>query len=164
MKLTAIEGQEGYTCTPATCHPACALNVIDELLRASWEVRGEEVDSLLDLRSNLNRRQNAEGALGLFCALHRTLGERHYLAFYRLRRWLENQVEAVVRLRRGEPEKLVPLRLERCDVEAVRQECLKRAVANGEVALSPRIRFEFRSPLGVDEPVSERPAAETAPT
>src|SRR5688572_9129416 len=91
-------------CTFSNCRGTCALEVIDELLRTQGSVRGEEVDALLDLRCMLRRQEDAEAALTLFCGLRRTMEERHYLSFYRLRRWLENQIEASVRIVRGAPE------------------------------------------------------------
>ncbi len=146
MKLSPGEGPKGYYCTPATCHPACALAVIDDLLRAASAVRAEEVDALLDLRWLLHRREDAEAALQLFCTLRRSMEERHYLAFYRLRRWLENQIEACIRLRRGTPEKIVPLKIERYCLEAVRSCCLERVRGAGEPVLSAKVRFCFRCP------------------
>jgi hypothetical protein len=120
------------------------LEVIDELLRSKPAVRPQELDALLDLRWLLRHRQDAEAAVILFCSLRRNMEERHYLAFYRLRRWLENQVEAVIRLRRGEPEKIAPLKLERYCGEAVRFQCLESVREGREPLFCPRVKFVFR--------------------
>lgn len=144
MNLQPVAGLKGYSCTPATCNPRCALDIIDGLLRSSSAVRAEELDALLDLRWLLRHRQDAEAALVKFCALHRAMEERHYLVFYRLRRWLENQVEAIIRLRRGEPERTTPLKLERYRLEAVRLQCLEAARQGREPLLCPRVEFVFR--------------------
>jgi len=132
-------------CTSTTCRLTCALEVIDELLQAQGTVRGEEVDALLDLRSLLRHRENAEAALALFCQLRRTMEERHYLAFYRLRRWLENQIEATVRIVRGAPERTAALRLDWYCLEPVRFHCLQSVRQLGEPVLAPRVRFTFRA-------------------
>jgi hypothetical protein len=135
--------QSQQPCTPALCRRTCGLEVVDALLRESGDVRGEEVDSLLDLRSLLRRRENAEAALAVFCQLRRTMEERHYLGFYRLRRWLENQVEVAFAAFRGAPERRLPLRLSGYCLEAVRSTCLLAALQSGEKILAPRVRFHF---------------------
>lgn len=132
-------------CTFSNCRGTCALEVIDELLRTQGSVRGEEVDALLDLRWMLRRQEDAEAALALFCQLRRTMEERHYLSFYRLRRWLENQIEAIVRIVRGAPERRVALKLNWYCLEAIRFQCLHSAKKVGEAVLAPRVRFGFRS-------------------
>jgi hypothetical protein len=147
MKINPSEGLQGYTCTPESCNPRCALEVIDDLLRSKPTVRPQELDALLDLRWLLRHRQDAEAAVILFCSLRRTMEERHYLAFYRLRRWLENQVEAVIRLRRGEPEKIAPIKIERYCVEAVRFQCLESIRDGREPLFCPRVKFVFRCPV-----------------
>jgi hypothetical protein len=118
--------------------------VVDSLLRSAESVSGAEVDALLDFRSLLHRSEDAEAIVNLFCELRRSLEGRHYLAFYRLRRWLENHIQANVRLCRGRPEQIVPLKLDRYCLEAVRYQCLKTAALNGHLILAPRVSFSFR--------------------
>ena len=92
---------ETAVCTALTCRWRCALEVIDELLGSPRDrVSGEEVDLLLDLRWQLGRRQEPETALRLFCDLRIRMENRHYLAFFRIRRWLENHLVAAVRFAR----------------------------------------------------------------
>ena len=62
------------------------------LLREHGSVRGEEVDLLLDLRWLLRHREQPEKALELFRELRRRLEDKHYLLFFRLRRWMENHL------------------------------------------------------------------------
>ena len=85
-------------CSPTTCLDTCALQVIDGLLAACGTVRGEEVDALLDLRSLLRRREDRVAAIALFSRLRRSMEARHYLAFYRLRRWMDNHFDSKVEL------------------------------------------------------------------
>src|SRR5687768_2311013 len=136
MQTVSIEQTASCSCTPATCHATCALEVVDGLLRSAESVSGAEVDALLDFRSLLHRTEDAEAMLNLFCELRRSLESRHYLAFYRLRRWLENHIEANVRLCRGRPEQIVALKLDRYCLEAVRYQCLKTAALNGQLILA----------------------------
>ncbi len=143
MKLPATGVGREEVCTPESCSPKCALEIIDALLRDSKGFRGEEIDQLLDLRWLLYHRENAEAALTVFCRLRRCLEESHYLAFYRLRRWLENQIEACVRLRRGEPEHIRRFKLERYCLEAIRSQCLCSVHAPEETLWFPRVRFRF---------------------
>jgi hypothetical protein len=131
-------------CTVSTCRLPCALEVVDNLLHATGSVRGDEVDALLDLRSLLRHRQDASATLALFCQLRRGMESRHYLAFYRLRRWLENQVEAIVRVHRGDLERVTPVKLERYCMEAVRYQCLHSVLRSGEMVLAPKVHFRFR--------------------
>lgn len=134
-------GEQG--CNPATCRINCALEVVDSLLRASATVRGEEVDALLDLRWLLHQRKNAESVLGLFCQLRRTMEERHYLAFYRLRRWLENHIQVTIQASDDSAQQLTPLKLDRYCLEAVRYDCLPSPSSSETALAKPRVQFSF---------------------
>lgn len=138
-------GNETAECGVRTCRQRCALDVIDELLRSPRDrVSGEEVDLLLDLRWQLRRRGEAEGALRLFCDLRVRMENRHYLAFYRIRRWLENQLVATVRRCPAAAERTLPVKLDHYCVEAVRRVCLCASLGYGSILIAPRLRFEFR--------------------
>lgn len=152
MNLTNSPTSVSVNAASTQCRRTCALEVIDSLLREIGGVRGDEVDALLDFRFLLRHRENAEGALAMFCQLRRTMEGRQYLAFYRLRRWLSDQIEVHVRVRRGEPERTSPLRLDCFCLEAVRCQALRSSVADGEPVLAPRVRFCFKQ-------VSSLPAA-----
>lgn len=131
---------------PATCRWRCALEVIDELLaQPGGGVSGEETDLLLDLRWKLRRRDEAEAALRLFCDLRLRMEQRHYLAFFRVRRWLENHLVANVRRCPAAEPEFVPVKLNHYCVEAIRRVCLCAALGRGAVLLAPRLGFSFRA-------------------
>jgi hypothetical protein len=130
-------------CTPARCRERCALEVIDELLSAAHYVTGEEADLLLDLRWQLRRGSDAEGTLRLFCDLRVRMEQRHYLAFFRLRRWMENHLVAAIQICPAAEPHRVAVKLNHYCVEAIRRVCLCTAISSGTVLLAPRLRFAF---------------------
>ncbi|HUR47444.1 MAG TPA: hypothetical protein VMZ27_16295 [Candidatus Saccharimonadales bacterium] len=83
---------DDHSCNPQNCRKTCATEVIDKLLREHGSVRGEEVDLLLDLRWLLRDEKQPEKALEIFQKLKSRLEEKHYLLFFRLRRWMENHL------------------------------------------------------------------------
>lgn len=119
------------------------MQVIDDLLSDRATVSGEEVDHLLDLRFLVHRAEDAEAALRVFCELRMRMEQRHYLAFFRLRRWLENHLEAAVRICPAAEPHLVEVALNHYCVEAIRRVALCAALGGG-VLLAPRLRFRFR--------------------
>lgn len=131
-------------CAPAQCRWRCALEVIDELLTQPGAASGEESDHLLDLRWKLRRREDAEGTLRLFCDLRLRMEQRHYLAFFRIRRWLENHLQAAVHICPAAEPEFVPVNLNHYCVEAIRRVSLCAALARGSVLLKPHLRFTFR--------------------
>ena len=132
-------------CDASNCRQRCALEVIDELLREHAQaVSGEEADLLLDLRWHLRQGSDAEGTLRLFCDLRIRMEQRHYLAFFRLRRWLENHLVASVQLCPAAEPHLTSVRFDRYCVEAIRRVCLCSALGRGSVMIAPRVRFLFQ--------------------
>lgn len=127
-----------------TCRSGCALEVIDELLRRRQDVSGEEADLLLDLRWKLRKEDDAEGALRIFCDLRLRMEQRHYLAFFRIRRWIEHHFLAAVRICPAAEPKFVPVKLNHYCVEPIRRVCLCAALGQGGVLLAPRLTFQFR--------------------
>ena len=99
---------------------------------------------MLDFRWQLHRLSDADATLRLFCELRLRLEQRHYLAFYRIRRWLENHLVAAVRICPAAEPRLVPVKLNHYCVEAVRRVCLCTALGRDGVLLVPRLRFAFR--------------------
>ena len=135
--------------------------MIDELLRAPRDrVSGEEMDLLLDLRWHLRRRTEPEATLRLFCDLRIRLENRHYLAFFRLRRFLENHLVAAVRVCPAAEERTLPVRLDHYCVEAIRRVCLCASLGYGSILLAPKLRFEF----GPRAAYPDSPAAEVLAT
>lgn len=134
----------GVHCAPADCRWRCALEVIDELLgQGGAAVRGEEADLLLDLRWRLRQCTDPDATLRLFCDLRIRMEQRHYLAFFRMRRWLENHLSAAVRMCPASEPVYVPVRLNYYCVEAIRRFCLCAALGRGAVMLAPRLQFVF---------------------
>jgi hypothetical protein len=134
----------GDDCQPARCQWRCALDVIDELLRTPGAASGDETDRLLDLRWKLRQRTEAEAALRLFCDLRLSMERRHYLAFFRIRRWLENHLLAVVQSEPASAPVLVAPRLDHYCVEAIRRTCLCAGLGDGARLSAPRLAFHFR--------------------
>lgn len=132
-------------CEPGTCRWRCALEVIDELLCERGAVSGEEADHLLDLRWQIRQGNDAEAVLRIFCDLRLRMEHRHYLAFFRIRRWLENHVAASVQVCPAAEPHFTEIKLDRYCVEAIRRVCLCAALGRGSVLLAPRVRFLFQS-------------------
>jgi hypothetical protein len=118
--------------------------VIDQLLSHRAAVSGEEVDRLLDLRWLVHRAEDAEATLRIFCDLRLRMEQRHYLAFFRLRRWLENHLEAAVRICPAAEARLVEVTLNHYCVEAIRRVALCAALGREGILLAPRLQFRFR--------------------
>jgi hypothetical protein len=118
--------------------------VIDGLLCLSDVVSGEEADELLDLRWMLRRRSDAEATLRLFCKLRLRMEHRHYLAFFRIRRWLENNISAHVSVTPIQTPEAVELKLDHYCVEAIRRVCLCASLSKGLGLLASRLEFVFR--------------------
>lgn len=145
METPFCPPSHGDDCQPARCHWRCALDVIDELLSTPGAADGEETDRLLDLRWKLRQRTEAEVALRLFCELRLRMERRHYLAFFRIRRWLENHVVAAVQCHPAKAPVMVSLRLDHYCVEAIRRVCLCAGLDGGHALQSPRLQFQFRT-------------------
>ena len=142
------------TCSVGACRPKCSLEVVDGLLSTPDAVTGEEMDLLLDFRSLLRARVDAEATLRMFCDLRRRMEQRHYLAFYRLRRWLENQMVAEILSPQSDEMTRVPVRLDFYCVEAVRRLCLCAAFQQNAASSMPRLRFRF---IPLSQPYSSCP-------
>jgi hypothetical protein len=145
-------------CEPANCRLRCSLSVIDELLSTPDAVSGDDVDLLLDFRHLLRAREDAEATLRLFCELRRRLEQRHYLAFYRLRRWLENHVTANISVCQAAPPVRMPVKLNFYCVEAIRRLCLCTAMQQGVALLAPRLRFSFAPVVAVTAQIASHEA------
>jgi hypothetical protein len=134
----------GIHCEPANCRLRCAIDVIDELLGSSRGISGDEMDLLLDFRWQLRQRSAPEAVLRQFCTLRLRMEKRHYLAFYRIRRWLENHLVAAVQLCPAAEPYILPLTLDRYCVEAIRRACICKTLRSGKVLLAARVQFGFR--------------------
>lgn len=121
--------------------------MIDDLLRHPGLASGGDVDLMLDLRWRLHQHDNAEQVLSLFCELRRRLEHRHYLAFFRVRRWLEAHLIAVVTLGPSAAPCFAPVKVDHYCVEAVRRVSLCAALEHGGQLTAPRVVFAFKGTL-----------------
>lgn len=133
----------GDDCAPARCQWRCAIKVIDDLLRLPGAATGDEADRLLELRWKLRQGSEAEEILRLFCDLRLRMERRHYLAFFRIRRWLENHLVASVRICPAAEARRTPVKLDYFCVEAIRRRCLCAILRRDGVLLVPRLEFEL---------------------
>lgn len=60
----------------------------------------------------------------LFCEARRRMEQQHYLVFYKLRKWMENNLIAIVRSVSSKESAIVALKLDFYCVEALRRACL----------------------------------------
>lgn len=126
----------------------CPLNhgvsVVDQLLAAitrDAEFDAHALDVALDFRLMLASATDPEAILQAFFNLRAVAEERHYLACFRLRRWLETQFVARVRLDRSQPCRELPVRLE---ARTYRELCARCAFeAAGGDRVSPWVRVHF---------------------
>ncbi len=132
------------SCHPITCRWRCAIDVIDELLGRRATISDREADDLLDLRLKLLSAFDAEETLRVFCAVRRRMEQRHYLAFFRIRRWLENNIVVSVVCSPGTGPHQANLKLDHYCVEALRRSSLCAALRNGAVLDRPNLSFLFR--------------------
>lgn len=133
-------------CKPGACEQGCCLKILSDLLGAGAIQDGGKCDQLLDLHSCLRRRVDAEESLRLFCELRSWLEDENYLAFYRLRQWLQKHIFAEFEFteRQGSPgSRQLPLRLVGRGLPAVRRGVLCDALRQG-LSTGPRaMRFQF---------------------
>ncbi len=142
---------------PVSVHPSsleCPLNsgvaVTDQLLAAITRDHSADhfeaaLDAALDLRLLLAAEAEAESILNAFFRLRRVAEDRHYLACFRLRRWLESHFFARVFFDRSQPPKSVVLRLNVCDCTALRTRCTLDALSGGVLPNWVRIHFASRA-------------------
>lgn len=136
-------------CTSTTCRERCGHEIVDVLLHEQADKDPAVIDALLDLKFALTHRNDVEEILRVFCQLRGRLEKRYYLAFYRLRRWLENQLEVRVSPGRGYASQVFPINLEARtfagitgSIRAAAQE--SNAVFSQSDSLT--IEFDFRTP------------------
>jgi hypothetical protein len=126
----------------------CPLNhgvaVVDQLLAAiTREEDAVALDVALDFRLLLAGANDADTVLREFFRLRAVVEEQHYLACFRLRRWLQSAIFAEVRLDRSQPIRRTQIDL---NAQSYRELCARCAfeAAAGEL-LSPWVRVVFTS-------------------
>jgi hypothetical protein len=130
----------------STAHAPCPLNhglaVLDQLLAAiTFEGDAALLDLVLDFRLVLRQSGDADTILSEYFRVRDAAEERHYLACFRLRRWLESEFVAEVKLDRTQSPRLVPVRL---DVGSYRQlcaHCAFAAIQDGLLTAWVRVQF-----------------------
>ncbi len=136
-------------CTPSTCRERCGHEIVDVLLHEQADKDPALIDALLDLKFALTHRTDALEILRIFCGLRRRLERRYYLAFYRLRRWLENQLEAHVSPGRGYAPRVFPVVLSARTSGGIRdsvREAARQSDPLFSATASLRVDFVFRTP------------------
>ena len=134
---------------------------LDLLLAELGPDEAEALDLGLDLRSALAARVDAEACVRLALELRRTLDGAHYLAFYRVRLWLQRLIQVNVRAWRGDAWKGYGLPLNSARVDEIENVC-RCAWATETPWGDPQwaqVRFDFRE---TESLASEAPAARAA--
>ncbi len=126
-------------------HSRCEHTILDSLLAESGTADPALTDRLLDLKFTLLQRDDAQETLERFYRVRPRLEQGHYLASYRLRRWLERQIRVSVSPGRGYPAHTYSLSLTPPSLDALFASI--RRVTLNEVHLlpggCPQIRFRF---------------------
>jgi hypothetical protein len=138
--------------SPVRTATSCPLNhgvsTLDHLLA---ELMGgadsSAFDAALDLRWQLAHSDNAEAIILEFFRLRALIEERHYLACYRLRRWLESQLIAWVAPNRHQAPIATDLKLDASNLDAVRAHCVRLAVDHQPATPWTRVSFAFARQL-----------------
>lgn len=126
----------------------CPLNhgvaVVDQLLAAiTRDGNAAALDVALDFRLLLASSTDANSILKEFFALRDAVENRYYLACFRLRRWLQSEIVAHVKLDRSQPVRQTGIKLDASCYRALCARCAFDAAA-GE-RLSPWVRVSFAS-------------------
>lgn len=118
---------------------------LDGLLAEIGAQGGEALDVALDLRFAYQQRHDAESCVALALRLRRLLGDRHYLAFYRVRVWLSRALAAEVRSHRGEAWERVALPIQASALEPLEHACVQRWAQDhtGRYLGAAQVRFIF---------------------
>lgn len=134
----------------------CPLNhglaVVDQLLAAiTREGPSETLDTALDFRLLLASSTDPAAVLRGFFALRQVVQERHYLACYRLRRWLEKRYVAFVLADRAGSAERVALNLNVPSFGALYARCVVVATDGEPPRAWARVHFAFVEPATVAE-------------
>lgn len=105
------------TARPMLCPFHDGAPTLDLFLAELAPQDAELFDAALDLRSLFTAREDAQTCLQQLFRVRRLLAGRHYLAFYRVRRWAHRVIQMEVRAGRGAPwhRRELPLNCARID-------------------------------------------------
>jgi hypothetical protein len=126
----------------------CPLNhgvaVLDQMMAALLkEGDSASLDAALDLRCLLAGSSDATAIVREFYRLRAQIEEHHYLACYRLRRWLEANLIAWVAPDRHLAPVRTGLRLDCANFDALRERCAALALDDTRLTPWTRVRFAF---------------------
>lgn len=96
---------------------------LDLLLAELGPDETNALDLALDLRGAIAARSDASACVDLALRLRRALDGGHYLAFYRVRLWLQRLIVVQVRAWRGDEWKSYPLPLNSARVDEIENAC-----------------------------------------
>src|SRR5690606_16387342 len=96
---------------------------LDLLLGELGTEDAQALDLALDLRSTIAAGADAGACVDLALRLRRALDGRHYLAFYRVRLWLQRLIVVQVRAWRGDDWKSYPLPLNSARIDEIKNAC-----------------------------------------
>jgi hypothetical protein len=118
-----------------------------DLLLAELDPRDTPLfDAALDLRSLVAAGADAEACVAQLLRVRTLLGDRHYLAFFRVRCWARQALRIEVRADRRAPWQPQPLPLDvaRFD-ELINAALAPLASTEGEIPATAHVRFSFAS-------------------
>jgi hypothetical protein len=100
-------------------------------------------DAALDLRSLCRARAEPEACAAQFFRVRRMLDSRHYLAFYRVRRWMSRFLRVEVRAHRAAPWLARALPLDGARLDEVINAALAAVADEGGIPATAHARFAF---------------------
>lgn len=130
--------------TSVTCPFHAGFATLD-LLLAELDPRDQDLfDAALDLRSAFAAGADAGNCIEQLLRVRALLGDRHYLAFYRVRCWAREALRIEVRTDRRAPwlPQALPLDVARMD-ELINASLALLASAEGEIPAAAHVRFSF---------------------
>lgn len=125
---------------------SCPLNsgvaILDQLLAAvGRENDADALNAALDFRLLLAGPHEPDAVLRSFFQLRARVEDQHFLACFRLRRWLESQITALVYFDRCQPPQSIRPRLECLSYQALCHACARDASTSDGDAGRARVRF-----------------------
>lgn len=133
----------------ATC-PFHAGPATLDLLLAELDPRDRELfDAALDLRSLFAAEADAAACIAQLFHVRALLGDRHYLAFYRVRCWARRAIRVEVRADRRNPwePRTLPLDVARMgELVNAALATLASLSPSGEIPAAAHLRFAFINP------------------
>ena len=126
----------------AECPLNHGVSVVDQLLAAI--TRGSNptaLDVALDFRLLLASSTDADTILREFYRLRAVVEEEHYLACFRLRRWLQAQIVAHVKLDRSQPTLQTSINLNAVSYRELCVRCAFEAAAGEPISAWVRVNF-----------------------